>query len=205
MPDLPSALIIVDVQHDFLPGGSLAVPDGDAVIDVINRAMDSHSCIVATQDWHPADHLSFASNHQGLAIGDTVQLDGLPQILWPDHCIQNSHGAEFHPRLNMERVEHVVQKGTDRTIDSYSGFFDNGQRQETDLHPFLQTKSVSKVVITGLATDYCVKFTALDAISLGYQAELLIDACWGVNLQTGDVDEAIREMERAGVTILHSS
>jgi nicotinamidase/pyrazinamidase len=193
------ALIIVDVQNDFCPGGALAVPGGDQVVPVINRLQPQYDLVVATQDWHPADHGSFAANHTGCKPGDVVDLGGLPQILWPIHCVQETPGAEFHPSLSLNRIACVFRKGTNPQIDSYSGFFDNGHRASTGLAEYLRERSVDVVHVCGLATDYCVRFTALDAVELGLQTHLLEDACRGVELHTGDVDRAIDEMHHRGV------
>ena len=199
-----NALILVDIQNDFLPGGALAVPEGDAVIPICNSIRDRFDLVVATQDWHPRDHGSFAANHPGHAVGETIDLNGLKQILWPVHCVQNSPGAEFAKDLRMLPTDRVFQKGTDPGIDSYSGFFDNGHRKSTGLDDYLKSKSVTDVFVAGLATDYCVKFTALDARSLGYRVHLIVDACRGVNLQPGDVDAAIEDMRKAGVIVTKS-
>lgn len=196
-----NALILVDIQNDFLPGGALEAPEGDAVVPVANRLMIRFDLVAATQDWHPADHLSFASQHPGRQVGETIELDGLQQILWPDHCVQNTPGAEFPDGLDVDRIARVFRKGTDRRIDSYSGFFDNGRRNATGLGEFLKSKSVAAVHLVGLATDVCVKFTALDARSLGFETHLVLDGCRGVNLQPGDVDRAVEEMRSAGVHI----
>ena len=197
-------LILVDIQNDFLPGGALAVPDGDAIIPLVNRLQPLFSTVVATQDWHPPNHGSFAINHPGKKTFDQIQLGGLPQTLWPVHCVQNTPGAELAPDLNQERIVKVFQKGTDPEIDSYSGFFDNGHRRATGLGDWLKNKGVSDVYVCGLATDYCVKFTALDAIGLGFKTFVFEDATRGVNLRPTDFREAISEMERAGVEILRS-
>ncbi len=149
-------LILIDIQNDFLPGGALAVPSGDHVIPVINRLQPQFELVVATQDWHPPDHGSFAANHPGRQVGDVIDLDGLQQILWPVHCVQNTHGAELAADLNTARVAKVFRKGTDSRIDSYSGFFDNGHRKTTGLGEFLKQQAVDEVYIAGLATDYCV-------------------------------------------------
>lgn len=196
------ALLLIDLQNDFLPGGSLAVPDGNRVIPVANQAMESAELVVATQDWHPADHGSFASQHDGVSIGDSFSLDGLPQIAWPDHCVQGSVGAEFADALNQSCLDHVTQKGTDRMIDSYSGFFDNEHRRATDLHDYLQSAGIDELTVMGLATDYCVKFTVLDALQLGYRTRVLLAGCRGVNLNAGEVDRAIEHMRAAGATIV---
>jgi nicotinamidase/pyrazinamidase len=199
------SLLLIDIQNDFLPGGALAVPEGDSVIPIANRLMRGFEEIVATQDWHPANHGSFAANHPGKKPGDTITLSGLPQILWPVHCVQNTAGADFAAALDQFHITHITRKGTDPAIDSYSGFFDNGHRGETDLHRYLQARDITDVFIAGLATDYCVKFTALDARALGYRVHLVIDACRGVNMKDGDVDRAILAMRQAGVAIEQSS
>ena len=199
-----NALIIVDIQNDFLPGGALAVPKGDEVVPVANRVTPKFDLVVATQDWHPADHGSFAANHHGKRVGDVIELDGLEQILWPVHCVQGTSGAAFAARLDTSRITRVFQQGTDPAIDSYSGFFDNGRRQATGLGDYLKEQGVRDVYVLGLATDYCVKFTTLDAADLGFQTCLIEDGCRAVNLRPGDDAKAITEMERVGVTIVRS-
>jgi nicotinamidase/pyrazinamidase len=196
------ALLIIDIQNDFLPGGGLAVRDGDQTIDVANRLMSDYDVVAATQDWHPAGHGSFASQHPGEEVGNIITLDGISQIMWPDHCVQGTFGAEFAKGLNVDRIPFVVQKGTDRNIDSYSGFFDNGHRKETRLHALLQSQQITEVDIVGLATDYCVKFTALDALSLGYQTRVIRDGVRGVDLTAGDVERALVEMKDSGAVIV---
>ena len=198
---MKTALILVDIQNDFCPGGALAVPDGDAVVAIANTAMADHDLVVATQDWHPANHGSFAANHPGKSPFQVVTLAGLQQILWPVHCVQGTTGAEFHPDLDLSRVTKVFPKGTDPTIDSYSGFFDNGQRHSTGLGEWLQAQGVDTVTICGLATDYCVRATALDALRLGFRVKLLLSACRGVGLSFDDIPAAIDEMRKAGVEI----
>ena len=199
------ALIVVDVQNDFLPGGALAVPEGDQIVPVINGMMHKFDIVVATQDWHPADHQSFAGAHAGRSPGELIDLHGLQQVLWPDHCVQNSFGASFAAGLDIVPIHHVVRKGTDPAVDSYSAFFDNGHRTSTGLEGYLRERGVHFVHICGLATDYCVKYTALDAISLGFNVFLVRDAVRGVNLQSGDVDRALQEVAAAGGTILEST
>jgi len=199
-----NALILVDIQNDFIPGGPLPVPEGDQVVPVVNRLQPHFDLVVATQDWHPASHGSFAANHPGKQPGDAIDLNGLRQILWPVHCVQNTSGAAFVPSLATRLVSNVFRKGTDPGIDSYSGFFDNGHRKATGLGPLLKARNVGEVFVAGLATDYCVKFTALDAVSLGLKTRVIEDACRGVNLQPGDVAAAIEEMKQAGVTVLQS-
>lgn len=201
------ALILVDIQNDFLPGGALAVPDGDAVIPVANRLAardDLFDLVIATQDFHPADHQSFAAQHPGRAPGELIDLHGLPQILWPVHCVQGTRGAAFADTLDTARVDRVFPKGTDPEIDSYSGFFDNGHRKATGLGDYLRERGVREVVVVGLATDYCVKATAIDAASIeGVERVILsLDGCRGVNLQPGDSDAAVAAMREAGVEVV---
>ena len=199
------ALILVDLQNDFLDGGALAVPDGDAVIPIANKLQVVFPLVVATQDWHPANHGSFAANHPSKKVFDQIDLNGLPQTLWPAHCIQNTPGAAFPAGLNQDRIANVFQKGTDAGIDSYSGLFDNGHRKSTGLGEWLKQKGVTEVFVCGLATDYCVKFTALDAVQFGFKTFLVEDASRGVNLRPDDVKIAIAEMNRAGVVIVQSA
>jgi nicotinamidase/pyrazinamidase len=196
------ALILVDIQNDFLPGGALAVPEGDRVIAVANRLMPQFDLVVATQDWHPANHGSFAANHVGAEPGQLIQLDGLPQVLWPVHCVAGTKGAEFAATLNTEAIDRVFPKGENPEIDSYSGFFDNGRRQATGLGAFLRNAKVSTVFVLGLATDYCVKATALDAVTDGLETYLVQDGCRGVNLNAGDVLRAEEKMVAAGVKLV---
>jgi len=198
------ALLIVDVQNDFLPGGSLAVPDGDKIIPVINSLQKQFEIIVATRDWHPANHGSFASNHKGHKPGDIIELDGLEQILWPDHCVQGSPGAELSPQLNQNMIQRVFFKGTDPNIDSYSAFFDNGHRIQTEVHDYLQKKGVKSVYIVGLAADVCVYFTVKDALKLGYDTYLIRDATRGVNMQPEDTKNALGDMEKRGAKLINS-
>src|SRR5216117_2401111 len=180
------ALLLVDIQNDFLPGGALAVPDGDKVIPVANKLQPAFPQVVATQDWHPANHGSFAANQPGKKPGDVIELNGLSQILWPVHCVQNTPGAAFVAELDLKPVAKVFQKGTDPGIDSYSGFFDNGHRKATGLEDFLKERGIEQIYVLGLATDYCVKFTALDARQLGFDVWLVEDGCRGVELKPGD-------------------
>ncbi len=198
------ALLLIDLQNDFLPTGALPVPEGDQVVPVANRLMPGFDLVVATQDWHPANHGSFAANHPGRKPGDQIDLAGLPQILWPVHCVQNTPGAKFAPALGATRITHIVRKGADPTIDSYSGFFDNGHRQPTGLHDYLRSKKITDLYVMGLATDYCVKFTVLDARQLGYKVHLIPEGCRGVNLQPGDAAAAIAEMQAAGVELVRT-
>lgn len=199
------ALILVDIQNDFCPGGALAVPDGDAVVPIANRLMDKFPLVVATQDFHPAAHRSFAANHPGRNVYDVIDLEGLSQVLWPVHCVAGSSGAEFHPQLRAAQLDAVFPKGTDVSIDSYSGFFDNGQRKATGLGDYLHARGVTDVFVMGLATDYCVKATALDAARLGFRTTVVEDGCRGVELSPGDVDAAKAELRAAGVALRQSA
>lgn len=195
-----SALLLVDLQNDFCPGGSLAVPEGDAVVAIANALQAYFSLIVATQDWHPADHMSFAVNHQDAAIGSVRELNGMMQTLWPVHCVQGSHGAAFHPQLAQAKISHITHKGQDNFVDSYSAFFDNAHDHATNLHDYLQANQVKHIYILGLATDYCVKFSVLDALRLGYQVTVIEDGCRGVGLHENDISQAIADMKAAGAS-----
>ena len=200
-----NALIIVDVQNDFLPGGALAVPDGHQVIAPINQLQPKFELVVATQDWHPAGHGSFASSHPGTAPGQVIDLNGLQQVLWPDHCVQGTTGAALAPALHTSRIQQVFTKGTDPGIDSYSGFYDNGHRKATGLGAFLKGQGVTRVFVAGLATDYCVKFTVLDALTEGFEVALVTDATEAVNLQPGHGKAAIAAMQQAGATLVQAA
>ena len=196
-----NALILVDLQNDFLPGGALAVPDGDAVVPLANRLIGQFDLVVATQDWHPPHHVSFAATHSGRRPYDTIRVGGLPQTLWPVHCVELTGGACFAPGLDTSRITHIFQKGTDASVDSYSGFFDNGRRHATGLADWLRERGVTDLTMCGLATDYCVRATALDAISEGFRVRLIEEGCRGVNVAPGDVARALDEMKQAGVLI----
>jgi nicotinamidase/pyrazinamidase len=199
------ALIIVDLQNDFLPGGALPVPQGDEVIPLANELQRRFEVVLATQDKHPPDHGSFAANHPGKKPGDRIILDGIEQILWPVHCVQNTHGAEFAPSFDTSRIAHVFHKGIDPLIDSYSTFFDNAHRRHTGLADYLKTRSIKDIYLMGLALDYCVKYSALDARRLGLNAHVILDGCRGIELEAGDIDRALDEIKCAGTTILKSS
>jgi len=195
-------LLLVDVQNDFMPFGSLPVPDGDAVVSVANRLAPEFDFVVATQDWHPAGHGSFASNHPGHVPGDVVALGDLDQVLWPDHCVQATPGASFHSALDVARIDVVVRKGTDPGIDSYSGFFDNAHLRDTGLRDVLVGAGAKELWVLGLATDYCVKYTALDGVSLGFRVAVVADGVRAVDLAVGDGLAAIEEMRAAGCAIV---
>lgn len=197
-------LVLVDLQKDFMPGGALPVPHGDRIIGLANKLAMRFSLVVASQDWHPPDHGSFASQHPDHEPGDVVELEGLTQVLWPDHCVQGTLGAEFHAGIDRSQISSVFQKGLDRKVDSYSAFFDNARRRSTGLCEHLQALGVSSVALMGLATDYCVKYSALDAASLGFETVLVLDGCRGIDLQPGDIDQACEEMRAAGVRIMRA-
>ncbi|MFM2419972.1 MAG: hypothetical protein RL385_4695 [Pseudomonadota bacterium] len=199
------ALLLVDLQNDFCAGGALAVPDGDAVIAIANALMPRFSLVVATQDAHPPSHLSFAANHPGRHPYEVIDLDGLSQVLWPVHCVAGTPGAAMHPQLDTTSITRTFPKGTDPRVDSYSGFYDNGRRKATGLDAYLHVEGVRRVFVLGLATDYCVKWTALDARTAGFEVVLVEDACRGVNLKPGDVDAALTELSSAGVRRIRSA
>jgi nicotinamidase/pyrazinamidase len=199
------ALIIVDLQNDFLPGGALPVPRGDEVIRLANELQQHFELILATQDWHPPDHGSFAANHPGKKPGDRIMLDGIEQILWPVHCVQNTHGAEFAPFFDTSRVAHVFHKGIDPRIDSYSTFFDNAHRRHTGLADYLKKRSINDLYLMGLALDYCVKYSTLDARELGLKTYVILDGTRGIDLEPGDIDRALDEMRGVGAILLRSS
>lgn len=198
------ALLLVDVQNDFIPGGALPTRDGGEVVPVLNGILGRFDLVIATQDWHPSNHGSFASNHPGRRPGEVIDLHGLEQILWPDHCVQGTEGAAFHNDLDTVRFDHVVRKGTDPDIDSYSAFFDNGRRKATGLEEILRAASVTDVWVGGLATDYCVLWSVRDAIGLGFRTHVIRDACRGVELNAGDIDRAFDEMRARGAAIITS-
>lgn len=170
------ALLLIDIQNDFLPGGALAVPNGDEIISTCNHLQEHFDLVVATQDWHPPNHKSFASQHAGTKVYDEIKWQGLQQVMWPDHCVQESVGAAFSPKLAMHKVEAIFRKGMDENIDSYSGFYDNGHRRSTGLADYLRGKDVTEVFVAGLAADYCVFFTAKDAIAAGFKTSIIEDA-----------------------------
>ncbi|HEX5657237.1 MAG TPA: bifunctional nicotinamidase/pyrazinamidase [Polyangiales bacterium] len=198
------ALLWIDIQNDFCPGGALAVREGDQVVPIANAWAKKFELVIATQDFHPASHLSFAINHPGKHEYEVIELDGLPQVLWPPHCVQGTAGCELHPALELARITKVFQKGTDARIDSYSGFFDNGHRKATGLGEYVLAQGVKRVWVLGLATDYCVKWTALDARQLGLEVHVIEDGCRGVALQAEDVPNALAELRAAGVIIERS-
>lgn len=204
VPTQRDALLLVDLQNDFVDGGSLAVPGGREVVQIANQLIPRFRWVVATQDWHPPDHKSFASQHRGLSIGDSFELDGIRQTAWPDHCIEQSSGAAFVDALNQSAINHVVRKGTDQQIDSYSGFFDNGHRRSTGLADYLREKKIEQLFVMGLATDYCIQATVIDGIAEGFRVMLVTDGCRGVELKAGDGSKAIERMVVAGASLIKS-
>ena len=201
-------LIVVDPQNDFiLSDGALSVPLAEDIIPFIKGYLDDYhkgdtpfDLVVVTQDWHPANHKSFASNHEEKKVFDVVDLNGIQQVLWPDHCVQGTPGAEFHKDLNFDGVK-VIQKGMDPEVDSYSGFYDNNRKHSTGLTDYLKQQEVKTVYVCGFATDYCVKFTAIDAVKEGFKTFLLQDLCQGVEMNKGDIAKACEEMEKEGVIL----
>jgi nicotinamidase/pyrazinamidase len=173
---MKSALIIIDMQNDFLPGGSLAVKDGDQIIPKINALSKDYSLVVATQDWHPQNHSSFASNNVGNTVFETIMINGLPQTLWPDHCVQASLGAEISPEIEQQNIDTIFRKGTHKEIDSYSAFFDNAHQSNTGLYGYLKDKEITDIFICGLAADFCVYYTALNGLELGFETTIILDA-----------------------------
>lgn len=199
-----SALLIIDIQNDFCPGGSLEVPEGDTIIPVVNQLAHTFPFVVATKDWHPEGHISFASRHEGKQPAETIDVDGLEQILWPDHCIQGSEGAEFHRDLDVKPLNLILHKGTKRDLDSYSAFFENDKETPTGLEFLLQGHGFERVFVCGLAEDVCVYFTARDARQLNLETYVISDATRGVNVPEGNLENAREDMKNAGVEFVES-
>ena len=196
-----TALIMIDIQNDFCPGGALAVPDGASIIERVNTLQEEFSLRVLTQDWHPPDHASFASNHVSEEPFSVIEMPYGPQVLWPDHCIAGSDGAHFHPNVNTDSADLVIRKGSRRTIDSYSAFYENDHETRTGLEGYLRERGVSRLVLVGLAFDYCVRFSAVDAAGLGFDVTVMEEACRAIDLD-GSLDEARTDMESHGVRII---
>jgi nicotinamidase/pyrazinamidase len=196
------ALILVDLQNDFMPTGALPIPHSDRIIPLVRVLQDYFKYIIATQDWHPANHGSFASNHAERMPGDHIELAGLPQVLWPTHCVQFTWGAELVADLKRVHIDKIIPKGTDPTIDSYSGFFDNGHKKSTGLATYLKDRRIQELYILGLALEYCVKYTVLDSCALGFKTFLIQDACVAMNKAEGK--RAIQEMQAAGAKVIFS-
>ncbi|QKV19712.1 bifunctional nicotinamidase/pyrazinamidase [Oricola thermophila] len=199
MPD--KALIVIDVQNDFCPGGALAVENGDEIVPLVNHLIASHHNVVLTQDWHPADHSSFASRHEGRQPFETIEASYGPQTLWPDHCVQGSKGADFHPDLDRTKAQLVIRKGFRAEIDSYSAFFENDHETTTGLAGYLKERGIREVVLCGLATDFCVGFSALDAVRCGFKTSVVMQACRAIDLD-GSLAAMTERMRAAGVHLL---
>ena len=197
------ALLIIDIQNDFLPGGALAVPQGDKIIPVVNNIQDRFELVVATQDWHPANHKSFASNHKGKNPFDVIEWKGLQQTLWPNHCVQGTRGADFSDALNTNRVEAIFRKGTNAEIDSYSGFYDNGHLKSTGLADYLRGKKVKKIYLTGLCADICVFYTAMDGLQEGFEAYIISEGT--CPLSEEEVKRTNKDFENKGGKIISAS
>ena len=195
------ALIVIDVQNDFCPGGALAVDQGDQVVPVINQLMGQFDHVILTQDWHTADHSSFASQHAGKAPFENIEMAYGSQTLWPDHCVQGSHGADFHPELNLMPAELIIRKGFRTEIDSYSAFFENDHVTPTGLTGYLRERGLSELTFVGLATDFCVAYSALDAVGQGFSARVLLEACRGIDLM-GSMETMIGKMKAVGVDLI---
>jgi len=198
---MTTALLVIDVQNDFCAGGALAVPDGAAVVPAINAMLPDYPVRVFTQDWHPPRHSSFASEHPGRAPLEVIEMPYGPQVLWPDHCVQGTAGAEFHPDLNTDPADLILRKGFRRAVDSYSAFFENDHVTPTGLEGYLRARGVTRVVCVGLATDFCVNFSALDAAQLGFETVVETAACRGIDAD-GSLAAATRAMKAAGVTLV---
>lgn len=202
---MKKALVLVDIQNDFLPGGALPAPNGHEVIPIANKAQDYFDLVVASQDWHPVNHSSFAAQHPGRKPGEIIELQGIQQILWPNHCVENTQGAAFADNLNTQKIKKLFYKGSNINIDSYSAFFDNEHERSTGLGDFLKKEKVTDVYLLGLTTEYCIKFSALDAMRLGFNTYVIEDGCRGINLNPTDAVDALEELRQVGVKIIQSS
>jgi nicotinamidase/pyrazinamidase len=200
-----NALMVVDVQNDFCPGGALAIQNGDRVIPVINRIQPIFDTIIATRDWHPPDHVSFAVNHPGKKVHDVIEIDGISQALWPPHCVSGTTGAEFHPGLETKRFKLILHKGMNPNLDSYSVFLENDRKTQTGMDGYLRRLEITSIFLCGLATDYCVLYSALDAAAFGFETSVVIDACCGVDVPDHNIEKTIRLMKSSGVKIISSS
>ena len=200
---MTNALIVIDVQNDFCPGGALAVPDGDGIIPGINALMAKADAVILTQDWHPAGHSSFASSHAGKAPYDMIDMPYGPQVLWPDHCIQGSKGADFHALLDQTSADLIIRKGYTPSIDSYSAFFENDRTTPTGLEGYLRTRGITHLTMVGLALDFCVNYSAVDAAKLGFQVDVRRDLCRAIDMN-GSLGAAVQAMTGAGVSLTGS-
>ena len=196
---MSNALIVIDVQNDFCPGGALAVPEGDQIVSGINALMAEFDTVILTQDWHPTGHSSFASSHNGKSAYELINMPYGPQVLWPDHCVQGSKGAALHGDLNVTRANMIIRKGMNPEIDSYSAFFENDQKTPTGLHGYLKGLGVSELTMVGLATDFCVQFSALDAARLGFKVSVYQGLCRAIDL-VGSLATAEKAMDNAGIS-----
>ncbi len=196
------ALIIVDMQNDFMPGGPLPTKGADELVPLINGLMDDYPLVVATKDWHPINHVSFAPNHPGKKVGDLINVEGIEQILWPVHCVQETKGSECVPGLNEEKIDHIFYKGIDQKVDSYSTFFDNAQLRRTGLADYLKKKGVEELAIVGVATDYCVLYSVLDALELGFDVTVIARGCRGINRNPDDEKKAFDTMRKKGAKVI---
>lgn len=197
------ALLIVDLQNDFCEGGALEVPNGSTIVPVVNQLIDSFDAVIQTQDWHPADHASFASSHENKDPNDTIEMNYGTQVLWPDHCIQGTEGAEFHPDLKTNKSQVIIRKGFRPEIDSYSAFYENDHQTKTGLTGYLKTRGITDLYTVGLATDFCVKWSVVDGIKEGFNMHIIEDAVKGIDLD-GSLDAAWDEMKSKGVDVVQS-
>jgi nicotinamidase/pyrazinamidase len=201
------ALLRIDLQNDFMPGGALPVPEGDSVVPLVNQLskLPIYGTIIDTQDWHPSGHCSFAVNHPGKEVFDEVKINGAKQVLWPVHCVQHTAGADFHPGLDRSRIAYTVRKGTEHSIDSYSGFYDNGHHRSTGLTAYLRNQGVTDVDVVGLALDYCVLHTALDAVYDGFNTCVIEDACRAITNQPESYQHTLNQLRSNGIQVLQSN
>jgi len=196
-----NVLLVIDIQNDFCPGGSLAVPEGDKIIPVVNKIMGRFYKVVATQDWHPKNHISFASTHKK-QIYENININGVSQTLWPDHCVQGTYGAELHKELDIREIDLIIRKGVNPQIDSYSAFLENDKQTKTGLDGYLNSLGIKKVYVCGLALDYCVYFTACDSVKFGFETYVIIDATKGVDVPQGNVKKVIEHMKSLNIKIV---
>ncbi len=199
-----NAIIVVDLQNDFCPGGALAVNEGDRIVPIINKLVPKFDLSIATQDWHPASQISFASNHENKQPFDTISINGVDQILWPDHCVQGTKGADFHPDLDTDPFNLILRKGTSTSVDSYSAFMENDKKTKTGLEGYLSSLYITELFLCGLATDFCVFFSAMDAARVGFNVTLIIDACRGIDQPEHNIENAIKTMRNAEIRIIES-
>jgi len=200
-----SALIIIDLQNDFCPGGALVVPEGDGIIPLINKLSGKFKRVIATQDWHPTDHMSFAVNHPGKKEFDVIDYNGMKQVLWPEHCVSGTFGAQFHSDLDINNVDLIIKKGRNPEIDSYSAFKENDKKTLTGLEGYLRNLDIRQTYICGLALDYCVLYSALDSRELGFDTYVIIDGTKGIDSPEGNIDKSLAIMKEKGIKIIESN